>query len=669
MRRGAVQLKDNTMNKPTLSLSGYIEYLPLWLLSVTPLIFFPYLVEPFELPKFVWILGLTVINSVIYIAISLYRKKLLITFSLPSLAFFLLAISSFLSALFSGNLIEGATHPIGPLLWLAFAIMLTFRPPYHAQRSTHIPFILFPLSFICISLVAVLSRLNILQQIFAAVPYVSSPFFTPSGIALTVLFLMILSTVMVGMKAHEHLKTSKLVTFQLLVVGLCALIVGIISHGSFIATQILNSRYGIRDNWAVMSKTLANPDFLLLGVGPQNYLFAFTQNRPATMNAGPIWNTRASIGTGMFFHITTTLGLIGLTALILLAIRLCTYSRIPIKQLPGLIMLAGFFIAPPNLPFIIALYILIYIYDTKYKTISLSISETIKTIQIPLVFLAVLVGVAITWSFATLLRADAAMFLANQAISNQRADEAYRQAQQSVQLMPFSSVYTRNLSRIQALTAYALLEQLQNEASGSAKAQQIQTEGTRLLEQSIRDGQTATVLNPNNIENWEQLASVYSRLIGVAQGADQWAIDTYLRVVGLDPTNPISRYRLGAIYAATENIDLAISNYLRAIELKADYVDPYVGLAQVYAARGDKQRTLQALDQAILLLPDGASKQQLQQDRQAVVDIPVDQPNQPQPTQTPEAQLDIPVSVQAIPSTNSAEPLPPSSTATVTPSL
>jgi hypothetical protein len=60
-----------------------------------------------------------------------------------------------------------------------------------------------------------------------------------------------------------------------------------------------------------MLEILKNPKQAIFGVGADNFLYAFAIGRPASLNMTPIWSTRFTTNTNLFFHIITIYGLLG----------------------------------------------------------------------------------------------------------------------------------------------------------------------------------------------------------------------------------------------------------------------------------------------------------------------------------------------------------------------
>jgi tetratricopeptide (TPR) repeat protein len=114
---------------------------------------------------------------------------------------------------------------------------------------------------------------------------------------------------------------------------------------------------------------------------------------------------------------------------------------------------------------------------------------------------------------------------------------------------------------------------------------------SNLIQESIRRARIVSeLIEPASVANWEARAQIYQNLIGVAQNAEQWAVDSYARAISLDPVNPNLRILLGGIYFGLKNYELAANSFSQAASLKQDSANAHYNLAQALLAlnrRGD----------------------------------------------------------------------------------
>jgi Flp pilus assembly protein TadD len=99
---------------------------------------------------------------------------------------------------------------------------------------------------------------------------------------------------------------------------------------------------------------------------------------------------------------------------------------------------------------------------------------------------------------------------------------------------------------------------------------------------AVNEARTATNLSPRSVAIWENLAVMYENAAVLVPEARTWALKSWQEAKDLEPTNPLLALRLGNNYYLSKNFDEAAKSYKEATELKADYLDAYVGLAGVY---------------------------------------------------------------------------------------
>ncbi|NBV04884.1 MAG: tetratricopeptide repeat protein [Cytophagia bacterium] len=70
--------------------------------------------------------------------------------------------------------------------------------------------------------------------------------------------------------------------------------------------------------------------------------------------------------------------------------------------------------------------------------------------------------------------------------------------------------------------------------------------------------------------------------IYLSQGKQEMAIEKLTAAIALDPSNVNLYFARGTAYDNTKKSDLAEADYKKAIEIKADYFDPYYNLGAMY---------------------------------------------------------------------------------------
>jgi tetratricopeptide (TPR) repeat protein len=75
------------------------------------------------------------------------------------------------------------------------------------------------------------------------------------------------------------------------------------------------------------------------------------------------------------------------------------------------------------------------------------------------------------------------------------------------------------------------------------------------------------------------------------------------------PLDPMIRYNIGRIYYSTDKIDLAVTEYKKATELYADYMQAHFSLGQANMKRGYKKEASQNFKEVIRIAPDSEMAQ------------------------------------------------------------
>ena len=87
------------------------------------------------------------------------------------------------------------------------------------------------------------------------------------------------------------------------------------------------------------------------------------------------------------------------------------------------------------------------------------------------------------------------------------------------------------------------------------------------------------------------------------------------KALKVDPNSSVAHYYLGNIYRKTggsdKELDMAITEYKRAAEIKPDYAEPYMGLGLVYYRRGLNTEAKDAFKKYLELKPDAKETEEI----------------------------------------------------------
>lgn len=361
--------------------------------------------------------------------------------------------------------------------------------------------------------------------------------------------------------------------------------------------------------WSIALDIFKNARTAFLGVGPENFLAAFTRLKPAYLNLTPLWDSRFGSSSNELFTVLTTTGLLG--AGFWLAMFLKSGSlALKHKLTAPFLLLLGYFIANLVVP---ANGVLLGMGFISLALVGLSLkldTDEIKDITdqsafLPWVFGFISCGVLVFfWYFEG--RAYAANLATYKALNllNTNATESYNQQIAAYNLEPGNPSYRLNFSK----TSLALANSI---AAKKDLSDQDKTNITQLVEQSIREAKNATKLDPDNVFVWENLAGIYSQLINFAQGAQDWAIASYGQAISIDPNNARLRLNLGGVYFSLKDYDSTQKMYEQAVSLKPDWANAHYNLSAIEKTKGNYAKALEQMRIVVGLLdPNSKDYQQ-----------------------------------------------------------
>lgn len=343
----------------------------------------------------------------------------------------------------------------------------------------------------------------------------------------------------------------------------------------------------------------------LMGVGPNNFLNAFTQLKPLAFNQTNIWYFRFPASSNFYFHLLTTVGFLGLAAFALIVWKALRTGVKDIKRfgyedtrsalyLTLIAALALFVFLPANFILLFTFYLILALLAVAYegKTIEESSRLLPWTFSLPIV---VILGAGLFF-FGRGYLAEHYFRVSLEALAKGDGATAYTQQIQAISYDPYRSLFRITYAQTNFALANALA---QKKDLNDQDRQDIST----LIQQSIREAKAAVSLDPQNVVAWENLGTTYRSLINFAQGADSWSLASYNQAIALDPYNPNLRLSLGGIYYSLNQWDAAIKAFEDTITLKPDFANGYYNLAAAYNSKGDAARAVAALEQTLKLIP------------------------------------------------------------------
>lgn len=504
------------------------------------------------------------------------------------------------------------TIPIIAPMGMATIIALTFL--YFILTNNLRASILHPILYAFIGSASILGFIAIYQYLglgerLFSVPWLTSKLFTPAGSSFVLISLLlpglgIAITLFLQKISQYSYKNLPLIFFSgaasvVIALGL-VLTIYLLLPGK--ETSLINLSY--QDSWVIAIETLKRHP--LFGVGPDNFLSAFNRFRPITFNNNNFWNVRFGNATNFPFDLLTTGGLLGLGVYLLLFIKtiklwLKAFQQKKDDFLPFLLGLGLMLLIPWLITATFALLTISFIFlallaITTNQSQPLKLLLKSKTVPLTLLGIGFLIVGFSCYFWGRVYLADVYFRKSLDALAQNQGTQVYNYQIKAISLNPRSPVFRRLYSQ----TNFALANSLAGQENLS---DQDRNNISQLIQQAIREAKVATVLNPVDAANWENLAQIYRSLINFAQGADQWTIVAYNQAIISDPVNPRIRLNLGGLFYSLQNYEAAVRQFQNAVDLKPDYTNGYYNLAVAYREQEKYQLAYEAMQIVLNLLP------------------------------------------------------------------
>lgn len=388
--------------------------------------------------------------------------------------------------------------------------------------------------------------------------------------------------------------------------------------------------------------------YYLLGSGPNTFSYAFNIYKPVGINQTIFWQTVFTSGASAVLSWLSTVGILGVFSVLFLIFAV-VFTGIVGTSLRN--ASRGFMNVASQAIFvgITYLFIMWFLYGANFTVLAFtfwgiglflaaslfflketnnvgsSVSNTFvfkeiriftspqKTFLFSLLIVALMVGAAVLVYFEFNRYVAEVYFgkaVAHSTISGQAANEkVINNLNMATEFWKYDERYFQNLAQATFFRLNALLADKNiSQANLMAQFQNITTN-------SIAFAQKAGSLNPQNPFNSALLGNIYENLISFTGGASDFALSSYGKAASLDPKNPVHYLALGRVYIAranlalqgnaqedvSANLDKAISNLLKAIELKQDYAPARFLLVQVYDRQGKLPEAVKRAEELVIL--------------------------------------------------------------------
>ncbi len=574
------------------------------LFATLPLFFLPLTQDAYDTNK--WLL-LTIVTAVLLVLSGVNAalgNGVTFTVSPLSLGFAGLTLASLVSLFASSpNKIEAILLPVGVASFAGLTLMTLLAHHAISGKARAMLRVLLVASGAVAGLIAIVQFFDVGKIFFPTVAFLADPLWTPLGgsVALLVYLALVLPLAVEDLQkalAKQHPAQSLFsgAAAALLAIGI---VVTLIRFVPLIPRVLMP----LPAAWAVMLEVLKNPRQAALGVGLENFVAAYTTGKPVSLNNTGLWTLRFGLSASFLLHIMTTLGFVGLAALVIFFKALIP-KRLEVSSISLLVGLAALVLLPPNLTILVAITAVWLVAQTSDKYERSWKPKGVVASGVALLLVA-MAGAGLYFTG----RAYAAEFTFARSLvaaSQNKGTDTYNLQIKTIQLNPYVARFHLTYSRTNLALASAIT-QSPDASKPKTLTDQERATVTQLIQQAIREAKVAVNLAPNNAFMWENLATVYQALIGVAEGSENWTIASIQRAIQLDPANPILRLDLGGVYVAQKMYDEAIQQFLIAANLKPDWANAYYNLANTYRQSGATDRAIAALEKTLTLVAPDSS--------------------------------------------------------------
>jgi tetratricopeptide (TPR) repeat protein len=600
------------------------KYLLLTTLFLFPVFFLPVFSNPFDTAKIILLatgLSLTLLVKAIKIILKGSLEISAGTFDVPVL---LVALAYLVSAIVkTPNKMDAFFQPGTATLVLGGAILYFLLNGSEAKNKMVLSFTLF-VSATLTSLFSLFAYSGILAKIAVLPSYMKEANFTTSGGVLPTIIFFALSLVLgIGLILSEKELVKKVFAALASVIILLGLTVNVLSLMPNKNTALNLPPY--QSSWVVSIETLKESPFF--GVGAGNYLSAFNRFRPVSYNNSNLWGLRFTTASDFPLSALTEAGLLGLGAVALLYFAVVKLLLKGWKSLMGkkidyaegsyLVILKLAFLSLLLLPFnpiliVVTFALLSLNSDVRVSKVNLMTFTPSATgamsgsrILSFIVAVPVILIVGVFGYFGS--KAVLAEYKFNQglvALTKNDGKGTYDLIREAITLNPYVDRYHATHAQVNLALARALSQKKDLTESDKSTISQ-------LIQQAIQEGKATVTLNKDRAGNWELLARVYQSIMPFAQGADQFAIQTYSQAVALDPVNPNLRISLGGIYYALGRFDDAIQVFQLAVLSKPDLANAHYNLGLALKEKGQTDEAIAQMNAVLSIVAKDSQDYQI----------------------------------------------------------
>ena len=385
----------------------------------------------------------------------------------------------------------------------------------------------------------------------------------------------------------------------------------------------------------IAQKTLQEgPKELLLGSGPATFGYQYSLHRGSLLNLSEFWQMRFEQGTAVIMTMLATMGVFGILAVLLLMAVFFWQGFRNLSPLfvGGLYFFFSWFLYPSVFSLFFATFLFLGLQAATLERKEFLFSQSpqkaffIMLIGIVLIVASMFGIWEVSQKYIAGLEHEKGIGLLS--VEEPKLAEGIGHLNKAAALDE-KDWYFMDLSQ-------AFLLQI-NEVISDPELSQEDREV--IIQRAVSSAETAAVVavqfNPKNSQNWLQLGVLYENFASInVEGALQRAETNYRKAGEIDPFNPLIALNLGRVYKTAadrqkvqlvllrqagatdqqeaeeklqkvyeENLQRALEQFQKAVELKANFAAAYFIMAQVQEAQGKNEEALVSYEIVLQLDP------------------------------------------------------------------
>ena len=354
----------------------------------------------------------------------------------------------------------------------------------------------------------------------------------------------------------------------------------------------------------------------LLGSGPNTFGYIFNLYKPAGINQTIFWSTVFNSGASAMTSWIGTVGILGVLSLLFLIVAFVWtgISGATVRNSSrGIMSVASraIFVAVSFLFMMWFLYVANFTVmaftfwgmglflaasassgqaaSLFFKEIRIFTSPP-KTFLFSLLIVALMVGAVIGIYFETNRYIAEIYFSKSLSTSSGQADFV-----SAIKFWQYDERYFQSLSQAIFFQLNDLL------AKKDLPPETLRAQFQNVTTNAISAARQAQSLNPQNPFNSVLLGNIYENLIPFIADASSFALSAYSGAVSLDPKNPSNYLALARVEISKNELDKAVSNLEKSLELKNDYAPARFLLVQVFDRQGKLADAIKKAEELVML--------------------------------------------------------------------